>query len=1018
MRPLLQRRVLAVALVAAFTPAAASAANRTVLISRPDGRGPAPPALDNDSDAGAVSPDGRYVAFTSPADGFAAGLDPMVTNVFLRDTRTNTTTLVSRSDSLNGAGADQDSVDPAIAVTSAGHVLVAFDTEATNMVDHATGMPVPAHVNQVWLRDVTAGTTTLISRAGASGPAADGEASQPSLDNTAGGPVVAFASNAANLVDGGGGLFLRTVDAGTTERVSCHNRDCSIPQAAGGTQPSVRVVPPVAGTLCAPPAQTSPCVLIAFASQDGSVTDNPANPDQVVVAVASAPQSHGSAAGRVAQFVDATSGNGFTDSPSINTDGRAVAVISDATNLTADPVPADTQEAYVVHLDTGTTQLVSRGSAAANQDVESVALGGDQSHLRAIFESAATNLGNPLPLDQVYVRDLSAATTSLIGRASGPNGVPANFGASGPVAISADGSAAIFESNATNLGDDPSGGNFDRVHLRRIASPGQQLELVSRPSGTGAFATGVAPSESGPNDVSADGRFVAFESDSATLPGGRPGNPVTRVFVRDVLTGRTIVASRASGSNGAEADGEAFAPTISADGRWVLFESDASNLTPDSTSGIFQVYVRDLATNTTTLVSRMSGAGGRPGPVDSFPFGISADGRSALIESSGSLTPSGTGGVFHLYVRDLVANTTTLVDRDSGAAGAVASSDAQQAAIDADGHRVAWVTTAKLADAPNDGKRHVYLRDLRTNATTLISRADGAAGASAAADSLDPSIDAAGDSVAFSSTSQNLGATFSTHEVFVRAGTHTSVVSQAPGGGVLLDQADRPTLDAAGDRVSFIAEGPAPSFNPEAYVRDISTHTTTLASVGDGPSGAPANGRVEAEGISPSGNCVAFTVAASNLGDGFSSSDFLAVHMRSLRGDCPPATAAPPPALALGSLKLVPARFHVGGRGGGTTIRFTLSRAGRVTLRFARLSGGRRAGGRCVHRGRGKRCTISTRVGTLMIAGRAGANRLRFRGRVRGAALKVGRYRVTATPVGGTARTVGFTIVPAPRHRR
>src|SRR5262249_56929507 len=109
---------------------------------------------------------------------------------------------------------------------------------------------------------------------------------------------------------------------------------------------------------------------------------------------------------------------------------------------------------------------------------------------------------------QVYLRDVSQRTTSILGRASGPHGTLANFGAVGPPAISADGSAAIFSSFSTNLGDDPTGGAFTRVHLRRLNTAAQEDELISRPSGAGPFASGAqGGSVAAGHSASADGRL-------------------------------------------------------------------------------------------------------------------------------------------------------------------------------------------------------------------------------------------------------------------------------------------------------------------------------------------------------------------------------------------------------------------------------------------------------------------------------------------------------------------------------
>src|SRR4051794_33377175 len=124
------------AVLALLSPLALAAGpGSTVLVSRPGGLGPLPPAFDNNSGHGvsAVSTDGRYAAFVSEADGFAPGGDPHVTNVFLRDTQSGTTTLVSRSDGPDGAGANASSESPDVAVAPNGHVLVTFQTKATNL---------------------------------------------------------------------------------------------------------------------------------------------------------------------------------------------------------------------------------------------------------------------------------------------------------------------------------------------------------------------------------------------------------------------------------------------------------------------------------------------------------------------------------------------------------------------------------------------------------------------------------------------------------------------------------------------------------------------------------------------------------------------------------------------------------------------------------------------------------------------------------------------------------------------
>ena len=1042
-----------------MAPAAAAPAGTTLLVSRPDGLGPVPPAFDNVSETpAALSADGRYAAFVTSADGFAAGTNPFFRNVLLRDTQTNTTTLVSRSDGAAGLAADADATNPAIAVAPANvmpdapsgvpHVLVAFASGAANLVDHATGTAPAMPGQRIWLRDVTAGTTYLVSKAdGAGGAPSNDFSDEASIDVGPAGPVVAFFSNATNLGNSGG-IFLRTLNANDTELISCHNNDCSgTPTGANAFDPSVRVVPGVGGTLCST-AHPDGCVLVAFDTADASITNDPGGKSQIVVAVAEASTTDTAAPSGVflASRPDGSGialGDGDSTHPSLDADGRAVAFISKAGNLTGDTLPTNPQEAYLRRLDGATTKLVSRADGAAgapaNSISRSVSLGGDVSHLRSAFETDnATDFGAAIGAN-VWVRDDAANTTSLLNRAAGPSGAPGDVGSGSPPTISEDGSSALFETSADNLGDGPAA--FPRLHVRRLDSGA--LELVSRPDGTASFASQTGSSQVRANAISDDGRYVAFSSTSALTPEIAAASEFsTQVYVRDLLTGRTTLVSRAAGAGGAVADADASSATVSGDGRFVAFTSAAGNLTPDATPGVTQAYVRDLVAGTTTLVSRANGPTGSPATSRVAEPTISRDGRVVAFDTGSALDPAGANGFFHVYERDLVAQTTTLVDRDDGAGGAVAAGDGQEPVPDADGSRVAWTSRAALAGAPADTHYHVYRRDLRSGGTVLVSRADGAAGASAAGDSGSLSIDADGDVIAFESNAQNLGETIPNAEVFVRdvAGGHTQLVSRDSGpAGQRASGGEFASLDAAGDRVAFSGDGiasdagVAPTF--EIFVRDLPSQTTTLVSRADGADGAMADGRSDFMAINATGDCVAYGSPSTNLGDGFASADFASVHLRVLRGVCPiPAPLLPPPpppaililtkasAAVLRALAIKPRRFHVGGRSGGTKIAFTLDKAARVTLAFDRLTTGHRVKRRCVARTKlkhTKSCTIAKRVGKLIVNGRKGRTTVRFSGKLGRKALARGNYRLTATPAGGKARTLTFAVVaaPKPKHR-
>ncbi|MFL5829211.1 MAG: TolB family protein [Solirubrobacteraceae bacterium] len=1074
-------RKSALAILAALVlaaPASAVPTGSTVLVSHRDGFGPAPAALDGPGGGpAALSDDGRYAVFGSAAP-FAAGGGAQY-NEFLRDTQTGATTLVSRSDGAAGAAANTgvDSFSTAaVAVEPAGvapdpphdqpHVLVAFVSKATNLVDHfdsigGGGPAATGGLSEVWLRDVTAGTTYLISRAvGKTGAPANATSAHPSLAITDhDGPVIAFSSLATNLGVNPGvpasNVYLRTLYSGGTQQVSCHAQSCPNPASGGfSANPSVRFVPasaPHPTTVC--PTGFG-CVLVAFSTDDSTISGDPAANSQIVVANATetiginafnsfttASKADGSAT---------TLGNDLSQDPALSPDGLVVGFFSRATNLGASP-PVGSAEVFTRTLDgSGITTLVSRGTGNTIADGEAfdVSLSGDAAHRRVAFTASASNFGVPDPTSgspRAWVRDLSTGTTELLDRQAGATGAPGD-GLSSQVGISADGTKVAFTSSSHNL-DAGGGSDFNRVYVRHLDT--EALDLVSRPDGTGPFLAGVRDSTIGRSAVSADGRFVAFQSNTDNLAGGED-NRFRGVFVRDLLTGTTILVSRANGAAGAAADASATLGGISDNGRRVLFNTEADNLIPGPP--VDHAYVRDLDAGTTTVVTRANGPTGTI--TDGNGTALSGDGNSVAFITRAVLDPDASAGLQHVYVRNLAAQTTTFVDRDNGPTGSTAFANADDAVIDRDGGRVAWTTPAGLAGTSGTGSfDRLYERDLRAGTTTLVGRAEGANGAMANAAVSNPAINAGGDVVAFQSAATNLGAPVTADAVWVRdlAQQHTQLASRASGAtGSAADRAASvPSLDAAGDRVAFrsaagnLGAGPQASANDlQAYVRDVPSQNTELASRANGAAGGPIDspgfGHVS---LSASGDCVAFDATGLNIGDGFASGQFPAVHLRVLRHECavaqsvgapPPGTGKAPSVPVLSGLKLVPNRFAVvpakkpkkskrrRHTPAGTSIRFTLNLAANVKFVITRQTIGRRSGHRCVPaRGRiprRKRCTRVIKAGSFTARGVAKGNRIRFTGRLGRRALSPGRYRLTATPVDPRRRrvrshSVAFTII-------
>jgi Tol biopolymer transport system component len=233
-------------------------------------------------------------------------------------------------------------------------------------------------------------------------------------------------------------------------------------------------------------------------------------------------------------------------------------------------------------------------------------------------------------------------------------------GDSGVAILSSDGRYVLFASTANNL-------EGLSAQLFPIIPPRINVFLRDRTNGVTTLisvntnGTGGGNGDSLPVDVSTNGRYVLFESSASDLATGDTNNS-SDVFVRDLQTGTTTLVSVAT--NGLAGNGFSRSPAMTPDGRYVAFVSAANNLVVGDTNGIGDVFVRDLQTGVTTLVSQ--GAQARTGAT-SFIFStsetpsITPDGRYVLFMSEATNLVSGVPGTCHVYLRDVVAGQTTWV---------------------------------------------------------------------------------------------------------------------------------------------------------------------------------------------------------------------------------------------------------------------------------------------------------------------------------------------------------------------
>jgi Tol biopolymer transport system component len=425
---------------------------------------------------------------------------------------------------------------------------------------------------------------------------------------------------------------------------------------------------------------------------------------------------------------EAAGGDGNSRGAAISASGRYVAFWSVANNL-APNSHAFRRRVFVRDRDAEKTVLASRqssasGGAGANGNSDDVALSLNGRFVA--FRSGADNLsGLDKNVDDVFVRDRKTNKTVLVSRQSEAAGGAGANGFSSDPAVSADGRFVAFTSSASNL-DRRARDGERQVFLRDRKT--KKTELVSRQSTAdgGAVANRFS---SGPS-VSADGRYVAFWSAADNL--SDDARTWSNVFVRDMKTGKTILVSRHSAADGGVGGhGFSYHTALSAEGRYVAFVSDADNLSDADNNRTPEVFVRDLKTETTVLVSRQSAAdGGAPADGRSTFPAISADGRHVAFQSDADkLSDLDENAVRNVFVRDLAANTTTLVSRASAADGGVGGNgDSYVPSVSEHGRFVAfWSYAANLSQADDDRTSFgpvadVFVRDLKTQRTTLVSR--------------------------------------------------------------------------------------------------------------------------------------------------------------------------------------------------------------------------------------------------------------------------------------------------------
>ncbi len=386
-----------------------------------------------------------------------------------------------------------------------------------------------------------------------------------------------------------------------------------------------------------------------------------------------------------------------------------------------------------------------------------------------------------------------------------------------------------------------------------------------------------APLSGAPNgasllsSISADGRYVVYQSTSSNLVSGDT-NGVYDIFVFNRETGAVERVSVTSTS--AQANGQSVTPSISADGRYVVFASQANNLVPGDTNGKWDVFMRDRIAGTTVRVS-VDDQGNQVGS-DNHGGVISADGRYIAFRSFHGFDPIDTNHTNDLYVKDTLLGTVKYISK--AANGTSFHGGINNFTMSGDGTVFAWEASGyyfvNFPVGTTFNQRAVYVHDTKTGITKLANR--GLNGAKPDGDSYTPSLNYDGTKLVFTSAARNLvsGDANNRIDVFMfDVATETiALVSKTEAGQQPNEHSATQmstAVSADGRYVAFSSSGKnfdngaATTVYSDVYVRDMVAATTHLVSK---PNAGGYSNYVSFDGsVSADGRFVAYRSFASNL---------------------------------------------------------------------------------------------------------------------------------------------------------
>lgn len=366
--------------------------------------------------------------------------------------------------------------------------------------------------------------------------------------------------------------------------------------------------------------------------------------------------------------------------------------------------------------------------------------------------------------------------------------------------------------------------------------------------------------------LSDNGRFAVFQTNATNLITA-DSNGVSDVVLKDLQTGVLTCMSCAAG--GIVGDGASTSPTISGDGRFVAFQSAATNLVAGDSNVATDVFVREIATGALEIASRATGVAGAPGVATSGQARLSSTGQFVVFSSiAANLVSGDTNAQADVFVRDRLNSGTTRVSVATGGGQASGGfGGATASTISADGRFVVFTSgqqTLSVGDTNN--LADAFMHDRQTTTTERLSTTAGTTGSC-----LDPTISADGSMVAFSSTFADLvtGDTNAARDTFYRARTSAVLTRITAAGAVEANgPLEVPSLNGNGTKIAFQSAASnliAVDTNASNDIFNLNIGTGVISRISVSTAGLEATGSSTFPWYASNSDIVAFSSGASNL---------------------------------------------------------------------------------------------------------------------------------------------------------